>query len=190
MTRLFACLLAAFFAVAPAWAGMRYVKIETSKGDFVVELNEDKAPKTVANFLMYTEKGHYTRTIFHRVVAGFVVQGGGYSRTFIERATAAPVPYEADNGLSNLRGTIAMARTRDPNSAAAQWYVNLRDNAKLDHTVTDLGVRHGYTVFGRVIEGMDVVDAIGAVETGPGGPFEAEAPIEPVLIRDVKEIAR
>lgn len=164
------------------------VKIATSKGVIVVALDEETAPETVANFLQYAEDGHYDRAIFHRVVAGFVIQGGGYSRYFVERPTRPPVKYEGDNGLKNERGTIAMARTSDPESAAAQWYVNLKDNPRLDHRVTELGPVYGYAVFGRVIEGMDVVDAIGSVETGPGGPFEAEAPLEPVLILRVDRV--
>jgi len=158
-------------------------KLVTSMGDVVVELYPDKAPKTVANFLQYAADGHYDRLIFHRIVAGFVVQGGGYSRTFIERPTRAPIPYEGDNGLPNYRTTLAMARTPDPNSATSQFYINLSDNdEKLDHFVNDLGARYGYAVFGRVVEGMDVVDDIGAVRTGPGGPFPSEVPIDPVTL--------
>lgn len=160
------------------------VMFETTRGGFVVELAPDKAPKTVANFLQYVEDGHYYRTIVHRVVPDRVIQGGGYSRYFNERPTRKPVPYEGANGLSNERGTIAMARGPDPDSAAAQWYVNLADNSDLDHVDNDLGVRPGYVVFGRVIEGMETVDAIGAVETGAGGPFESEVPAEPIVIED------
>lgn len=161
------------------------VKIAASMGDIVIELYPDKAPETVENFLRYAKDGHYDRTLVHRVVPGFVIQGGGYSRLFTERPTRDPILYEGDNGLRNERGTIAMARTDDPNSAAAQWFINLADNPKLDHRVTDLGPIYGYTVFGRVVEGMDVVDAIGAVPTGPGGPFSAEVPVEPVIIERV-----
>lgn len=165
------------------------VRISTSKGDFTVELYASMAPKAVANFLQYAADGHYDRTIFHRVVGGFVVQGGGYGVAFNERPTRAPVPYEGDNGLPNYRTTLAMARTRDPNSAAAQWYVNLRDNNEsLDHFVNDLGPRYGYTVFGRVIDGMAVVDAIGAVPTGRAGPFEAEVPLDTVLVTRVERV--
>ncbi|MGE0408358.1 MAG: peptidylprolyl isomerase [Amphiplicatus sp.] len=168
---------------APAAA--QTAKISTSKGDIIVALDPEKAPKTVGNFVSYAKAGHYDRTLIHRVVRGFVIQGGGYSRLFTERPTQAPVVYEGDNGLKNTRGTIAMARTDDPNSATAQWFINLKDNAKLDHRVTDLGVIYGYAVFGRVIEGMDVVEAIGAVETGPGGEFVSEVPVEPILINRV-----
>ncbi|MBI1391636.1 MAG: peptidyl-prolyl cis-trans isomerase [Alphaproteobacteria bacterium] len=162
-----------------------HVRVETSMGEFVIELDPAAAPKTVENFLQYAKDGHYYRTIFHRVVPGFVVQGGGYSRYLNERPTRDPVSYEGDNGLKNVRGSVAMARTLDPDSATSQWYVNLRDNPKLDHLENDLGVRPGYTVFGRVVEGMGVVDAIAAVETGPGGPFESEVPVEPVILEDV-----
>ncbi|NWG72047.1 MAG: peptidylprolyl isomerase [Parvularculaceae bacterium] len=158
-------------------------KLVTSFGDVAVELYPDKAPETVANFLRYAANGHYDRVIFHRVVPGFVVQTGGYSRTFIERPTGNPIPYEGDNGLPNYRTTLAMARTPDPASATSQFYINLSDNhEELDHFVNDLGPRYGYAVFGRVIEGMEVIDAIGAVRTGPGGPFEAEVPVEPVML--------
>ncbi|MEQ8179830.1 MAG: peptidylprolyl isomerase [Amphiplicatus sp.] len=181
---------AAAIIAAPAASAESYAKISTSKGDIIVALDEERAPKTVANFLQYATEGHYDRTIFHRIVAGFVIQGGGYSSGFIERPVRAPVAYEGDNGLKNVRGTIAMARMTDPQSATAQWYVNLKDNEDLDHRVTDLGPIHGYTVFGRVVEGMDVVDAIGAVETGPGGPFDSEVPIEPITIKRVDPIER
>lgn len=177
-----------FALLAGAANAETLAKIATSKGDIIVALDEAKAPATAANFLQYAADGHYDRTIFHRVVAGFVVQGGGYSRYFVERPTRPPVKYEGDNGLTNMRGTIAMARTSDPQSATAQWYINLKDNASLDHRVTDLGPVYGYAVFGRVVEGMDVVDAIGAVKTGPGGPFESEAPLEPVLILRIDRI--
>lgn len=160
-------------------------KITTSMGDIIVELYPEEAPETVANFLQYAKEGHYDRTLFHRVVAGFVIQGGGYSRLYTERRLRDPIPYEGDNGLMNYRGTIAMARQRDPQSAQAQWFINLKDNDDLNHRVTDLGPIYGYAVFGRVVEGMDVADAIGWVETGRGGPFPEEAPLEQVFIERV-----
>lgn len=181
------CAMSAFIAVSAAEAAS-YAKISTSKGDIIVALDEEKAPKTVANFLQYATDGHYDRTIFHRIVAGFVIQGGGYSSGFIERPVREPVPYEGDNGLKNKRGTIAMARMTDPQSATAQWYINLKDNEDLDHRVTDLGPIYGYTVFGHVVDGMDVVDAIGAVATGPGGPFDSEVPAEPITINRVDPV--
>ncbi len=173
-----------------AWpAASDRVRIATTRGDIVVELYGAKAPKTVANFLQYAADGHYDRTIFHRVVGGFVIQGGGYGVAFNERTTRPPVPYEGDNGLPNYRTTIAMARTRDPDSAAAQWYINLNDNNEaLDHFENDLGPRYGYTVFGRVIEGMEVADAIGRLPTGPAGPFDADVPVETVLVTGVERV--
>lgn len=165
-----------------------HAKIQTSKGDIIIELYREEAPLTVANFLEYATAGQFDKTIFHRVVTGFVVQGGGFTKTFRERATRDPIQYEGDNGLKNLRGTIAMARTIDPNSASAQWFFNLKDNEKLDHFVNDLGPRYGYTVFGKVVEGMDVVDAIGALQTGGGGPFNSEVPVETVLIDRVDPV--
>ncbi|MEM9898799.1 MAG: peptidylprolyl isomerase [Pseudomonadota bacterium] len=167
-------------------AASKFVTIETNKGAFTIELYPEKAPQTVQNFLEYVEAGHYDRSIFHRVIDGFVAQGGGYSKYFNERPTRDPVPYEGNNGLSNVRGTIAMARTRDPNSATAQWYVNLRDNTRLDHVSNDLGERPGYTVFGHVVDGLPVVDAIGATKTGSGGPFPSDVPLEPIVIDTVK----
>lgn len=161
-------------------------KIVTSKGDLLVELYPAEAPKTVANFVQYAKDGHYDRLIIHRVVPGFVIQGGGYNQYFNERPTRDSVPYEGANGLGNYRTTLAMARTLDPNSASAQWYVNLRDNNdQLDHFVNDLGPRYGYTVFGRVIDGMDVADAIGMLRTGAGGPLPSEVPVETVIISRV-----
>ena len=184
----FFVLLTVYGMSSAAAADVLYAKIQTSKGDIVIELYPDKAPATVANFLQYAKDGHYDRTIFHRVVRGFVIQGGGYSQYFNERSTRDPIPYEGDNGLKNLRGAVAMARSDSPESAQAQFFINLRDNAKLDHRIVDGLPLYGYAVFGEVVEGMDVVDAIGAVETGPGGPFEAEVPVEPILIKRVDAI--
>lgn len=169
------------------WPATRlHAKIVTSQGDMLVDLYPDKAPKTVANFVQYAKDGQYDQLIIHRVVPGFVIQGGGYNKYWSERPTRDPVPYEGDNGLGNYRTTLAMARTMDPSSAAAQWYVNLRDNNdQLDHYVNDLGPRYGYAVFGRVVEGMDVADAIGAMRTGAGGPFPSEVPLETVTISRV-----
>jgi len=167
---------------ADAPIDVTHAKIETSLGNIIIELYPEEAPVTVANFLQYATDGQFDRTIFHRVVSGFVVQGGGFTKTFRERRTRDPIAYEGDNGLKNERGTIAMARTIDPNSASSQWFFNLKHNEKLDHFVNDLGPRYGYTVFGKVVEGMEFIDAIGALETGPGGPFRSEVPAETVLI--------
>ncbi|WP_428407710.1 peptidylprolyl isomerase [Hyphococcus sp.] len=189
MLRLISVIAALMFAsAAAAQEPAAHAKIQTSMGDIVVELYPDEAPKTVENFLQYAKDGHYDRTLIHRVVRGFVIQGGGYSRLFTERPTRDPVPYEADNGLKNERGTLAMARGDHRDSATAQWFINLKDNADLDHKMFDGLPVYGYTVFGRVVDGMDVADAIGAVETGPGGDFDAEVPVEPVIIERVDVI--
>lgn len=176
------------WSAASAQAPATHAKIQTSMGDIVVELYPDKAPATVENFLQYAGEGHYDRTLMHRIVKGYVIQGGGYSRLFTERRTREPIPYEGENGLKNERGTIAMARGDKPDSAQAQWFINLRDNPKLDHRATELGPIYGYAVFGRVIEGMDVADAIGAVETGSGGPFSSEVPTEPIFIERIDPV--
>lgn len=179
-----------FFAnLSPAFAeDVGYAKIQTSAGDIVVELYPDKAPLTVANFLDYAKSGHYDRTIFHRVVKGYVIQGGGYSKYFNERALRDSIPYEGDNGLKNERGTIAMARGDDKDGAQSQWFINLKDNEELDHKIVEGLPLFGYTVFGRVVEGMDVADEIGSVETGPGGPFEAEVPVNAIIIERVDPV--
>lgn len=160
------------------------VKIQTNHGDIILELYPDKAPKTVANFLQYAEDGFYTNTIFHRVIAGFMIQGGGFGPRFERKETRAPVVNEAFNGLKNQRGTIAMARTSEPHSATAQFFINVVDNGFLDFTdKTPSG--WGYTVFGKVTKGMDVVDAIRALPTGPGGPFARDVPQNAAIILGV-----
>lgn len=164
------------------------VVLETTMGRIVLELYPDKAPKTVANFLTYVDNGFYDGTIFHRVIPGFVIQGGGYTADFRQKPTRPPIPNEADNGLSNLRGTIAMARTADPHSATSQFFINLVDNKRLDHTGKGDSQAWGYAVFGKVVEGMDVVDKIARVRTGPRGPFPSDCPLETVLIRRAKRM--
>lgn len=159
------------------------VVIETTMGTIILELYPDEAPVTVANFLTYVEKGFYTGLIFHRVMPGFVVQGGGLTKSLRKRATLPPIVNESDNGLSNKRGTVAMAREADPNSARSQFYFNLADNPSLDLKGPRAG-DWGYTVFGRVREGMDVVDAISLVPTGVVGGM-ADVPLETVMIRRV-----
>lgn len=156
------------------------VVVETSAGTFQIELDAEAAPKTVENFLAYVDDGHYAGTIFHRVIDGFMVQGGGYDASYSKKPTKPPVENEADNGLKNTRGTVAMARTSDPHSATAQFYVNVSDNASLDHKNKASG--WGYCVFGKVVEGMDVIDTIRQMETGSRGPFRKDAPLEEVLI--------
>ncbi|MFQ5562668.1 MAG: peptidylprolyl isomerase [Parvularculaceae bacterium] len=195
MTFSFSKLLAALCGVAFLFAATAAqaqeavrAKIQTSMGDIVVALYPDKAPATVENFLEYAKSGHYDRTIFHRVVAGRVIQGGGFSKYFNERPLRDPIPYEGGNGLKNERGAVAMARGDDRNSAQAQWFINLVDNEDLDHRMFEGLPVYGYAVFGKVVDGMDVADAIGAVATGPGGPFEAEVPVEPVVITRVDPV--
>lgn len=154
------------------------VAIETSLGTFVVQLDRERAPLSVANFLHYVQTGFYNGTSFYRVVPGFVIQGGDYTAAYREKKTAAPIPNESGNGLSNLRGTIAMARDSAPHTATAAFYINLVDNKKLDPRPD----RWGYAVFGRVVQGMAVVDKIAAVPTGKVGPFDKDAPLTPVVI--------
>jgi peptidyl-prolyl cis-trans isomerase B (cyclophilin B) len=161
------------------------VELDTTLGKIVIELDAAKAPNTVANFLAYVKAGHYDGTIFHRVIATFMIQGGGFDSAYVKKPTNAPIQNEADNGLSNLRGTIAMARTSDPHSATAQFFINVTDNAGLDHSAkTSQG--WGYCVFGKVVSGLDTVDKIKAVPTGPGGPFAKDAPQTTVVINSAK----
>ncbi|MBT8493244.1 MAG: peptidyl-prolyl cis-trans isomerase [Deltaproteobacteria bacterium] len=164
---------------------MTQVIVDTSKGSFTIELDADKAPKSVANFLTYVDSGHYSGTIFHRVIPNFMVQGGGYDASYDKKPTSAAVENEADNGLKNLRGTVAMARTSDPHSATAQFFVNVKDNDFLNHQAKE-GPGWGYAVFGKVTSGMDVVDAIKDVATGSAGPFSKDAPVEQVAIKEVR----
>ena len=162
------------------------VKFTTTQGDVVVELYADKAPKTVANFLQYVNDKHYDGTIFHRVINNFMVQGGGYDAQYREKATRAPVRHEGREALEaggprNTVGTLAMARTNDPHSATAQFFINVKDNAFLDHTAPTMQ-GYGYVAFGKVVSGMDVVAKIKSVPTGPGGPFPSDVPRAQVVI--------
>jgi peptidyl-prolyl cis-trans isomerase A (cyclophilin A) len=184
-----ALVLAAGLALAPLSqaADAPQVLFKTSAGDFTVEVYPDKAPKTVENFLQYVRDKHYDGTIFHRVIPTFMAQGGGYDQNYKERPTRAPVPNEANNGLKNDTYTIAMARTGQPHSATSQFFINVADNAFLNHTApTPRG--WGYTVFGKVVAGMDVVQKIKAVPTGPGGPFPTDAPQTPILIQSATQV--
>lgn len=156
------------------------VKLHTNHGVITLELDADKAPQTVANFLAYVEAGHYNNTIFHRVIGNFMIQGGGFEPGMRQKPTGAPIENEASNGLKNARGTIAMARTSDPHSATAQFFINVSDNEFLDFK-SATGQGWGYCVFGRVVEGMDVVDAIKGVRTGNKG-FHQDVPVEDVVI--------
>ena len=157
--------------------------IETSKGTITLELDAEKAPATVANFAEYAKGGFYDGTIFHRVIDGFMIQGGGFTRDMNQKETREPIAIESMNGLRNLRGTIAMARTMDPNSATSQFFINLVDNAFLDFTAPTVR-GYGYAVFGRVLDGMEVVDAIAKVRTGSVGPYE-NVPSEAVVIKKI-----
>ncbi|MBP3731341.1 MAG: peptidyl-prolyl cis-trans isomerase [Mailhella sp.] len=159
------------------------VLMETSSGDILIELFADKAPETVANFLRYVDEGFYSNTIFHRVIKDFMIQGGGLGVRMDEKPTHEPIKNEAGNGLSNKRGTVAMARTAEPHSAAAQFFINLVDNEDLDHT-DDTPEGFGYCVFGRVEDGMDVVDKIGRLKVKPQGDHEA-VPLDMVVITGV-----
>ena len=156
------------------------VKLHTNHGVITLELDAEKAPLTVANFLAYVESGHYNNTVFHRVIDGFMVQGGGFDADMNQKSTRAPIENEADNGLKNERGTIAMARTQAPHSATAQFFINVADNDFLNHRSPDLQ-GWGYCVFGKVSDGMDVVDAIRKVKTGSSG-FHQDVPKEDVVI--------
>lgn len=160
------------------------VRIVTTEGSFVVALDPARAPLTVKNFLAYVRTGFYDGTLFHRVVPGFVIQGGGYTLHYKEKKTRPPIPNESGNGLSNVRGSIAMARDSAPHSATSQFYINLADNTRLDPRPD----RWGYAVFGRVVSGMNVVDRIAAVPTGPAGPFAKNAPQVPVVIKKMELI--
>jgi cyclophilin family peptidyl-prolyl cis-trans isomerase len=161
------------------------VRVTTNLGAFVVELQRDRAPLTVENFLSYVRSGYYTNTLFHRVIANFVVQGGGVGPDYKSKPTNKPIPNEAGNGLKNLRGTVGLARASGAHSGDVQFYVNVADNADLD----PLPTRWGYAVFGRVIEGMEVVDRISVSPTGSAGPFKQDAPLQPVVIQKVELLA-
>ena len=162
-----------------AAAHAQKVKLSTSLGDIVVQLDAAKAPQTVDNFLKYVQAGHYNGTVFHRVIPTFMIQGGGMTADMKEKPTRAPIPLESRNGLSNVRGSIAMARTGNPNSATSQFFINVKDNDRLDAANSPDG--NGYTVFGQVIAGMDVVDKIRAVPTGSRGPYD-DVPNTPITI--------
>src|SRR5271170_4294395 len=161
------------------------IQVVTSMGNFTVELNAERAPLTVANFLKYVDQGHYTNTIFHRVIPNFVIQGGGFDSDYKLKPAPTKVVNESGNGLTNQRGTVGMARSQEPHGSDAQFYVNLYDNEALDPNKT----RWGYAVFGKVTQGMDVVDRIGNVATGARGPFKEDSPLQPVVIERIERVA-
>ena len=164
------------------------VLIKTNLGEMTVELYPDKAPKTVENFLAYVNAKFYDGTVFHRVIDNFMIQGGGFTPDLRQKPTRPAIANEAKNGLSNARGTLAMARTGDPNSATAQFFINVVDNPRLDYTSDANGSTWGYCVFGKVISGLDVVDKIKAVPTGAQGPFKSDVPTTPVVIEKISVI--
>lgn len=172
-----------------ALAGNPSVKIETNKGDIIVELYPDKAPISVANFLSYVESGTYDGTIFHRVIKNFMNQGGGFTEDFKKVEAKDPIQNEADNGLKNVKNTIAMARTNAPHTATNQFFINTKDNAFLDHTQKSMR-GWGYAVFGKVTEGENVVGAISRVPTGASGPFAQDVPRTPIIIKKITKVEK
>jgi peptidyl-prolyl cis-trans isomerase B (cyclophilin B) len=179
-------LVLAFAAQAAAPANPQ-VEVRTNMGSFVIELYPENAPNTVQNFLQYVKDGHYNGTIFHRVIPGFMIQGGGFNTKFEEKPTRAPIKNEAGNGLRNGVGMVSMARTADPHSATAQFFVNVAENPTLDYKApTQEG--YGYTPFGRVVKGTDVVARIVSVPTGPGKPPHQDVPKKPVVIERIAVI--
>ena len=170
-----------------AYAANPQVEIKTNFGAVTVELYLEKAPKTVENFLQYVKSGFYKDAIFHRVIPGFMIQGGGFSKAMEQKPTREPVGIESNNGLKNDAGTIAMARTQNPNSATAQFFINLSDNSFLNYSAPTVR-GYGYTVFGKVIKGMDVVENIAKLPTGAGGPFPQDVPQQQVVIEDAKQV--
>ena len=183
MTRILIATLAALLLATPARAANPVVTMQTTAGTITIELFPDKAPKTVENFLAYVDAGFYNNTLFHRVIKGFMIQGGGFTKGMKQKETRPPIPNEADNGLKNERGTLAMARTNQPHSATSQFFINLVDNKFLDHTGKNLR-GWGYCVFGKVTDGMDVVDAIAKLPTGARYGMR-DVPLEDVVILSV-----
>ncbi|MDP1557359.1 MAG: peptidylprolyl isomerase [Nitrosomonas sp.] len=177
-----------FFLSSAAFATNPRINIKTNLGSITVELYPDKAPKTVENFLSYVTDGFYKDTIFHRVIPNFMVQGGGFDKSYTQKITKNPVANEADNGLNNQIGTIAMARTSDPHSATAQFFINVANNAFLDYSAPNQR-GYGYTVFGKVIDGMAIVNKIAAIPTGSGGPFPSDVPKTSIIIEDIELIS-
>lgn len=184
--RLIFGILATLLTFCAQAAGPERVRVTTNLGAFVIELQRDRAPLTVENFLGYVRAGQYTNTLFHRVIANFVIQGGGVGIDLKARPTLKAIPNESGNGLKNLRGTVGLARASGPHSGDCQFYVNVSDN---DSALDPLPTRWGYAVFGRVIEGMEVIDRISVSPTGPQGPFKEDAPLQPVVIQKIEILA-
>ncbi|HIG79647.1 MAG TPA: peptidyl-prolyl cis-trans isomerase [Cycloclasticus sp.] len=177
----------ATYATDKTKMSMTTIKFTTNQGDIVLELDGEKAPNTVKNFVAYVEDGFYEGTIFHRIIPNFMAQGGGFTSDFKQKKTQNPVDNEADNGLKNDRGTVAMARTNDPHSATGQFFINLSDNGFLNHS-SKTSQGWGYAVFGKVTEGMDVIDTMAAIPTGSGGMFPTDVPQEEVIIEKAEVI--
>jgi cyclophilin family peptidyl-prolyl cis-trans isomerase len=170
---------------APAAAAPNpQVQVFTNMGNFTIELYAERAPLTVAQFLKYVDQGHYSGTIFHRAIANFVIQGGGFDANYKLKGNPAKVVNESGNGLSNQRGTVGLARPQEPHAGDVQFYVNIADNAALDPNQS----RWGYAVFGKIVQGMDVVDRISTVSTGAKGPFKDDAPLQPVIIERIERV--
>ena len=176
-------------APAQAAAPAPRVALHTNLGDIVIELDPVKAPVSSENFLAYVKDGFYNGTVFHRVIDHFMAQGGGYTADLQPKPTRAPIQNEANNGLSNLRGTLAMARTGEPHSANSQFFINLVDTPRLDYVSSENGMTWGYAVFGKVVEGMSVVDKIRAIPTGGQGPFHSDVPTQPIVIERAEVLA-
>jgi len=172
-----------------AQAAYPMVEMKTNQGKILLELYPEKAPKTVENFLNYVKSGFYKGTVFHRVVNRFVIQGGGYTPDLEAKPTSPPIPNEATNGLKNDAGTLAMARTNDPNSATSQFYINLERNLFLNHYKEEPAY-YGYAVFGKVVSGMDIVQKIAATPTTQAGPFSSDVPVQAIVIEDVSVVAQ
>ena len=183
--RLLVVALASLLCLPALAAGPERVRVTTSLGAFVIELQRDRAPLTVENFLGYVRAGHYTNTLFHRVISGFMIQGGGVGTDYKAKTVGKPIANESGNGLKNLRGTVGLARASGPHTGDAQFFVNVADNGDLD----PLPTRWGYAVFGRVVEGMEVIDRISVSPTGTMGPFKSDAPLQAVVIQKIELLA-
>jgi len=187
MRRPFSGLLLAL-ASTLALAANPVVDMQTSEGPIQIELYPEQAPQTVANFLEYVKNGFYNGTVFHRVIPTFMIQGGGWTRELTRKRTRAPIHNEANNGLSNVKYSVAMARTADPHSAAAEFFINAADNKRLDYTADTNSLTWGYCVFGKVVAGQDVVEKIKAVPTGAQGPLQSDVPQTPVIIEKAEMV--